>query len=222
MPSLINIASKLGTAPITHAPPKGTDPTSPGVPPNHRGHQNAVAPSLSTNALSVPGSLDTSGLGHTEAQLRRQSLECLVAVLRSLVAWGTTNSGSINTGSLDVGSEQQLKSTAEDIRPHSVTPDPSLERISESSTTQSTRMPTPDQMADDPTKFESAKQKKTTLLEGIKKFNFSPKRVRSHSFENPELSLMAAFRELPSLSRLASFLVHRHKISPASCLRPMV
>ena len=126
--------------------------------------------------MSITGSVDTSALGHTETQLRRQSLECLVAVLRSLVAWGTTNSGSINAGSID-GSSEQMKSNSEEFRPHSVTPDPSLEKISASSTTESTRIPTPDQMADDPTKFESAKQKKTTLLEGIKKFNFSPKRV---------------------------------------------
>ena len=30
-------------------------------------------------------------------------------------------------------------------------------------------------------KFESAKQKKTSLLEGIKKFNFKPKRVSSRA-----------------------------------------
>lgn len=35
---------------------------------------------------------------------------------------------------------------------------------------------------DDPSRFESAKQKKTTLLEGIKKFNFKPKRVCSALF----------------------------------------
>ncbi|KAI0092054.1 hypothetical protein BDY19DRAFT_983580 [Irpex rosettiformis] len=171
---LINIVSKLSTAPITHAPPKSTDPTSPGPHPSNKGHYNTVAPTLSTNALSVPGSLDTSGLGHTESQLRRQSIECLVAVLRSLVAWGTTNSGSINTGSPDASGDQP-KSNSEEFRPQSVTPDPSLDRISGSSTTESTRIPTPDQL-DDPTMFESAKQKKTTLLEGIKKFNFSPKR----------------------------------------------
>ena len=30
---------------------------------------------------------------------------------------------------------------------------------------------------DDPERFESAKQRKTTLMEGIKKFNFKPKKV---------------------------------------------
>ena len=36
---------------------------------------------------------------------------------------------------------------------------------------------TPD-IADDPSRFESAKQKKTTLMEGIKRFNQKPKKVR--------------------------------------------
>ncbi|KAI0347121.1 Sec7-domain-containing protein [Trametopsis cervina] len=175
---LINIVSKLGTAPITHAPPKISDPTSPGLAPTSKGNPNAVPPSLSTNALSVPGTLDTSSLGHTESQLRRQSLECLVAVLRSLVAWGTTNSGSVNAGGLDTSSDQSTRSAqAEDIRASAVTPDPSIDRISATtSVTESSRLPTPDQFVDDPTKFENAKQKKTTLLEGIKKFNYKPKR----------------------------------------------
>ena len=38
------------------------------------------------------------------------------------------------------------------------------------------RGPTPD-IADDPSRFESAKQKKTTLMEGIKRFNQKPKKV---------------------------------------------
>jgi brefeldin A-inhibited guanine nucleotide-exchange protein len=38
------------------------------------------------------------------------------------------------------------------------------------------RISTPD-LVDDPGKFESAKQRKTILLEGIKKFNFKPKKA---------------------------------------------
>jgi brefeldin A-inhibited guanine nucleotide-exchange protein len=33
------------------------------------------------------------------------------------------------------------------------------------------------EIVDDPGRFESARQKKLTLLEGIRKFNFKPKRV---------------------------------------------
>ena len=56
------------------------------------------------------------------------------------------------------------ESSSLDLRPGPTSADP-------------TRQPTPE-VVDDPSKFESAKQKKTTLLEGIKKFNFKPKRVR--------------------------------------------
>lgn len=68
----------------------------------------------------------------------------------------------------------------EEGRQEAVTPDPSLDRLSGfSASFDNTRQPTPE-LSDDPTKFESAKQKKTTLLEGVKKFNFKPKRVRLH------------------------------------------
>jgi brefeldin A-inhibited guanine nucleotide-exchange protein len=57
-----------------------------------------------------------------------------------------------------------------------MTADSSLDKLSAGPSVEALRQPTPD-LVDDPSKFESAKQKKTTLLEGIKKFNFKPKRV---------------------------------------------
>jgi brefeldin A-inhibited guanine nucleotide-exchange protein len=116
--------------------------------------------------------MDTSTMGLSEGQLRRQGLECLVAVLRSLVAWGTTTKGVDDPPLL-----QSAKSQPEDGDP--ITPDATLERLSAGGVSVETfRQATPD-FGDDPTKFESAKQKKTTLLEGIKKFNYKPKRVSS-------------------------------------------
>lgn len=120
--------------------------------------------------MSVPGSVDVSTIGNSEAQLRRQGLECLVAVLRSLVAWGTTSASTP-----DQTSDPMTRSQVEESRRDTMTPDNSTDRLSPGGA-DSVRGPTPE-LADDPTKFESAKQKKTTLLEGIKKFNFKPKRV---------------------------------------------
>ena len=135
-----------------------------------------MPPALNTNALSVPGTLDTSALGISEPQLRKQSLECLVAVLKSLVAWGTTSTNHVETPG---DREQTRTQPGDDTRVETVTPDHSVDRLSTAgSVADSSRLPTPDQITDDPTKFESAKQRKTTLLEGIKKFNFKPKRVR--------------------------------------------
>ncbi|THG97613.1 hypothetical protein EW026_g4418 [Hermanssonia centrifuga] len=169
----INIVSKLGSSPITSIPPKGTEPTNPSQQPSSKTNPNAVPPSLSTTALSVPGSLDTSGLGLTEQQLRRQSLECLVAVLKSLVAWGTANTAQVESP----GDQTTRTIPIDDVREEVVTPDTSFDRLSAMpSASETSRQPTPDQIPDDPSRFESAKQKKTTLLEGIKKFNFKPKR----------------------------------------------
>ncbi|OCH90953.1 hypothetical protein OBBRIDRAFT_887302 [Obba rivulosa] len=168
---LMNIISKLSTAPIMHALQKGSDPSSPSLQPTTKGQSTAIPPSLSTSALAVPGSVDTSTIGHSEQQLRRQGLECLVAVLRSLVAWGTAGTTVLDNGS-DPATRSQM---SEDTRRESLTPDPSFDRASGSMSADPTRQPTPD-VADDPSKFESAKQRKTTLLEGIKKFNTKPKR----------------------------------------------
>lgn len=135
-----------------------------------------MPPALSTNALSGPGGMDTSTLGSTEPQLRGQSLECLVAVLKSHVAWGTTNTNNVESR----GDRDQTRTLpGEDSRSENMTPDHSidLKLSATSSVSESTRIPTPEQLADDPSKFESAKQKKTTLLASIKKFNFKPKRV---------------------------------------------
>ncbi|KAH9853654.1 hypothetical protein C2E23DRAFT_822161 [Lenzites betulinus] len=167
----MNIISKIGSTPLSSVPQKGTDPNSPALQPQTKqqhGH-NQVPPSFSTAALSVPGNVDVSTIGNSEAQLRRQGLECLVAVLKSLVAWGTTNSSTP-----EPASDPMTRSQVEEARRDSSTPDVIADRLSPGGV-DPTRGPTPE-VTDDPTKFESAKQKKTTLLEGIKKFNFKPKR----------------------------------------------
>ena len=172
--SLMNIISKIGTAPVSLAPQKADDPTSPALQPQTKQRQGGaqVPPSFSTAALSVPGNVDTSTIGNSETQLRRQGLECLVSVLKSLVTWGTASS-TLPEQSSDPTTRSQV--AEETRRDSNMTPDNSIDRLSPGAH-DSPRGVTPE-LIDDPTKFESAKQKKTTLLEGIKKFNFKPKRV---------------------------------------------
>jgi brefeldin A-inhibited guanine nucleotide-exchange protein len=172
----MNIISKIGTVPSTTAHHKANEPASPGLNPTVKGHANPVPPSLSTSALAVSGTIDTSGMGLTENQLKRQGLECLVAVLRSLVAWGTAIGKTAMDPIVDPTTRSQ---PGEDIGQDTIPADGSQDRLTTlaSVSTEAVRQPTPD-VVDDPSKFESAKQKKTTLLEGIKKFNFKPKRVR--------------------------------------------
>ncbi|KAI1789508.1 hypothetical protein LXA43DRAFT_892718 [Ganoderma leucocontextum] len=167
---LMNIISKIGTSPVSHTPQKSNDPTSPALQPQSKQHHGTqVPPSFSTAALSVPGNVDTTTIGNSEAQLRRQGLECLVSVLKSLVAWGTAS-----TLPPEQPQDPTTRSQGEESRLDTMTPDLPTDRLSPGGADMS-RGQTPE-LTDDPSKFESAKQKKTTLLEGIKKFNFKPKK----------------------------------------------
>lgn len=168
----MNIISKMGTSHST-AKDKVTDPTSPTIQSSSRSNRPNLPPSLSTNALSGPGAPDLSGAGLSEGTLKRQSLECLVAVLRSLVVWGT----QVGKGVADaVINPVTRPRPIEDPKFESGLADPALDKSSVSLGAELSRTATPD-LNDDPGKFESAKQKKTTLLDGIRKFNFKPKRV---------------------------------------------
>ena len=166
----MNIITKLSgslgsSAPDSAAKAKEKEPPStPQSPPTSK---SQLPPSLTTSALGLP---EVPGTGaSTEAQLRRQALETLVAVLRSLVAWGIT------------APKEREKAEAEREREAAarLAASASTDRLNGTSTPDR-HASTPDlgvQGDDDPSRFESAKQKKTTLLEGIKKFNFKPKRV---------------------------------------------
>ena len=171
-PSLMTIISKLGTSHTTGPQSKGSNPSSPALTPtNAKHHTVSLPPSLTTTALSVPGSVDSSTIGLSETQLRRQGIECLLAVLKSLVTWSTGASSGLASNLS--ASELALKSrTSEDgprssVEPGERTPGLPLEAARQSVA----------DISDDPSRFESAKQKKTTISEGVKKFNYKAKRV---------------------------------------------
>ena len=193
---MVNVITKLSSSTQSGIPgQKNAEPTA--ATPTSTKPQNAtLAPSLSTSALSGPSTVDPTTPIQTEAQLRRQGLECLVAVLRSLVAWGTGKSA-----------------TTEDHN-NNITPDASasLDRLP---LPEVTRGSTPD-IADDPSRFESAKQKKTTLMEGIKRFNQKPKKV-SGVAHWAFFRLISCERAYNSLSSLAFSLVMGPKTLPSSC-----
>ncbi|ETW84950.1 hypothetical protein HETIRDRAFT_121078 [Heterobasidion irregulare TC 32-1] len=172
---LMNIITKIGTSTLPSAAQQNpADPASPALTPTSKVHAPGIPPSLVTSAVAVSGSLDTSALGHSEQQLCRQSLECLTAVLRSLVAWGTTPDSALAAAAAGAW----CASVGEDGCPEGLTPDASqsLDRLPTGGpSAEATRQPMPD-IHDDPGRFESAKQKKTMLLEGVKKFNLKPKR----------------------------------------------
>ena len=131
----------------------------------------SIAPSLITSSMSI------------ETQLKRQSLECLVSVLRSLVAWAGRPINSVPNGSL---SQSASLSNANFVEPSSVSvpvgtagrsSDDEGERSFEAAgNTNGIAADGSVESFDDPGRFETAKMRKTTLLEGIRKFNFKPKR----------------------------------------------
>lgn len=151
---------------------KGAEPSSPALNPTPKNPPLNIASSLGNGALTVSGTLDTSNMGLTEGQLRRQGIDCLASILRSLVAWGTVAGKSGDDIPMGTPSRTQA---ADDTKRELGTPDRPADRLSATSS-ETFRQPTPE-IVDDPTRFESAKQKKTTLLEGIKKFNFKPRKV---------------------------------------------
>lgn len=194
---LMNIISKISAAHSTVGA-KGSDPHPSSSASSKRTSSiltssSAVPPSLTTVALGQDGKGDgahgASNLNPAaaDARLKRQGLDCLVAVLKSLVVWGTASgsSGKIGggassaTSTLDPSSEttHTLSRSSEDGATLLGSGNRSMERLSPGPQDHTRGMSVSSLAVDDPGLFESAKLKKTTLLEGIKKFNFKPKRV---------------------------------------------
>nr|ODN91502.1 guanine nucleotide exchange protein for ADP-robosylation factor [Cryptococcus depauperatus CBS 7855] len=198
---LMNIVSKIGQ---THfAPPSKEEIAREGAGSKQggSGHGPAIPPSLSTSAL---GEDEEHNAQHYTGmspgtKLRRQSLECLVATLQSLVAWSTPGPGrgqqddvqGAAAGQEGDGPGRHLHSgsiSLSNTEPSLTSPQPAFAWPSDSIRPASivSGLTTSDPgilEEDDVGKFESAKQRKTNLLEGIKKFNFKPKRGIAYLLE---------------------------------------
>ncbi|SJX64808.1 probable SEC7-component of non-clathrin vesicle coat [Sporisorium reilianum f. sp. reilianum] len=169
--------------------------------PRTNGSGPAIPPALSTAAAgdaSYDSAPSSSGANQSvEARLKRQSLDCLCSVLRSLVVWSSRapvaseaagqflsgHPGDV-TGSprasedIRIGNET-ITVDSENLMEASTHASPSIGASSSTlgagATAESSRGQTPEPQ-DDPSRFENAKHRKTILLEGIRKFNFKPKR----------------------------------------------
>lgn len=194
---LMNIVSKIGQ---THfAPPSKEELGQHGSSSkqDNRSGGPAIPPSLSTAAL-VPESNKEAYAGlPPEIKLRRQSLECLVAALKSLVVWATSNStrqageesSQARASISEDGIGRQLAASQAGSHTELSTPaQPSWPEVGSSragsvAPTNGLNTPVPD-AEDDVGRFESAKARKTNMLEGIKKFNFKPKRGIAYLLEH--------------------------------------
>lgn len=131
-------------------------------------------------AGKIPPPLTTAALSHhqnqetdvpTEYILKQHSLEALVRTLRSLVSWSQETMAASAIKPL----EQASRSSLDDPRK-------SLERMQQIGNSPRVSVadiplaPSTPLLDDDPSQFEKAKQKKTALINGIRLFNFKPKR----------------------------------------------
>jgi brefeldin A-inhibited guanine nucleotide-exchange protein len=102
-----------------------------------------------------------AGFG-SEQRIRRQALDGVITILRSLVEWTNIMRPPQADESIDAG-ERTTRPSHSDHRL-------SVASVGGFGTTES-------QIRDDPERFASARQQKTSLMEGIRDFNFKPKRV---------------------------------------------
>jgi len=190
---LMNIVSKIGQ---THfAPPSKEELIqSQGSSKQDSRGGPAIPPSLSTAAL-VPETNKEAYAGLSpEIKLRRQSLECLVAALKSLVVWSTHSSsrqvdeGRPSISEDGIGRQMAMSQTGSHTDLPTATTGgatptwPEVGASRAASTGMNTPIPT--EGDDDVGRFETAKARKTNLLEGIKKFNFKPKRGIAYLLEH--------------------------------------
>ncbi|KAG0137586.1 hypothetical protein HOY82DRAFT_582922 [Tuber indicum] len=150
--------------------------------------QYKSAAAASTQGFSLPPSLSTASIAAApssagdppfplEYALKRQSLECLIEVLQSLVSWSQKGlvdalqesaNRELDEGRDSLDNSHSSPRLSAVTTPILATPQPELERRTSSVDISG--------MVDDPSQIEKAKQRKTALVEAIRKFNFKPKR----------------------------------------------
>lgn len=168
---LMNIVSKIGQ---THFAPPSKEEMQAGSSKQASGSSGpAIPPSLSTLALGQDAA-HYAGLS-PEIKLRRQSLECLVAALKSLAAWSSSKDRSSDDPSAPRQSEDMDRPRST-VHNELSTPTPPRESRASISDFASGAVTPEVGDDDDVSKLENEKQRKTMLLEGVKKFNFKPKR----------------------------------------------
>lgn len=147
-----------------------------------------IPPSLTTDSVLTTDKHTTSSQPPTEFALKSKSLECLVSVLRSLVAW--YNKGAVSLPTNGRESEEAILASARDSEDFANLnngssheqltnySNSSNHRFSPSSSTYSVANGTDSRPAalDDPEQFENLKHRKQMLQEGIRKFNWKPKK----------------------------------------------
>lgn len=170
------------------------------APNNAKDHDTHASSTISSPAqgkksknVMIPPPLTTDTVQHNEKQvsansqlsesaIRFRSLECLVAVLQSLVSWYANGSVSVTAGSRseDDQSSGTTPRESEDtnggnrITNHSNASGARLSPGISGNNNSSSNVSTPP--LDDPEQFENLKHRKQILQEGVRQFNWKPKK----------------------------------------------
>ena len=159
-----------------------------------------LPPPLTTTSLNTPWNHEWDM--PVDFLLRQQSLDCLVRVLRSLVNWSQDNLAA-TAAKLELydhrASVDGLRESLDHVR------GPGSPRLSSADTPLAPSTPL---LEDDPNQLEKAKQRKTALLNGIRQFNFKPKR-------GIQALLTAGFLKSDSPNDIAAFISRNDKLDKA-------
>ncbi|KAG0187847.1 guanine nucleotide exchange protein for ADP-robosylation factor [Apophysomyces sp. BC1034] len=183
---LVNVLSKITTSHMAlHNNNKGHEihALANSDSPTHHGLHDStlmIPPPLTTAMVQSNDKHNNLGANIPESAIKYKSLECLVAVLQSLVSWYTNNSVSVpavSRSSVETPrtSEDQRQST-DMLTSHSNSStqrlSPTTSSINVNGATNGTSTP----RLDDPEQFENKKHRKQLLQEGIRQFNWKPKK----------------------------------------------
>ncbi|CEP17156.1 hypothetical protein [Parasitella parasitica] len=201
---LVNVLSKITTAHYHPSSGKDYDTSHPDpISSVHAGvhaHPSVVIPPPLTTATILYSDKQNAQAAMPESAIRFKSLECLVAVLRSLVSWYSNNSVSITAGQ-NAKKDEDTPRASED---HSITThaNTSSTRLTSSTANgSSTALNTgSSSRLDDPEEFENLKHRKQLLQEGVRQFNWKPKKGLAVLSSN-------GFLDLKDHRSVASFLL---------------
>ena len=159
-----------------------------------------LPPSLTTASLNMPWNHEWDL--PVDYLLKQQALDCLVRTLRSMVNWSQDNLVA-SAAKLDaVDSRISHEATRDSLDPARITASP---RIFPADTPGGPSTPI---LEDDPSQLEKAKLRKTALTNGVRQFNFKPKR-------GIKALLKDGFIKSDSPEDIASFILQNEQLDKA-------
>ncbi|KAI8994988.1 hypothetical protein BDB01DRAFT_872611 [Pilobolus umbonatus] len=198
---LVNVLSKITTS--HHQPTTGKDYDHHSDYSSNSFHSLVIPPPLTT-ATILNTDKHNQAMAMPESAIRFKSLECLVAVLRSLVDWYSNNSVIITAGVAE--EEEHSTPRASEDQSSTLTThhnNNSSQRLASaiSSNNGSSANVNGSFRLDDPEEFENLKHRKQLLQEGVRQFNWKPKKGLAVLSQN-------GFVNLQDHRSIAHFLLH--------------